>query len=509
MAPATTQMANAPRDSARVAMKSASLQPNAAMKPATKDASEAKAQSAENGAAPASAAPTSAASAPSPSPAQSQAASNGQGQLSTSEQDFAAWSAKNPPPPPRPSQQSAAATQPPAPPGPPGSPGDKQCFKSADGSEVCINKTLEHDNTTDVYDQNGSCIHDFHNKYNDQTTGTLAANITGTNVTQAMQHGPPQAGNTVIQGNYYDQDSGYRDTHTEAGNATSAPEYEDHKVDGNRDGKDWEAHSSLPDGTLWNQELHTTNEDKALTDIKNKNGMTDIFHEGQQKADNLQHFHEHHGQAPPGKGDSSVTMHTNTDAHQHSEEHNGGGMHTMHEETSSSGSFNLKLKGDNAWQDKQTTGTNLPKGFTDLKGPDSSGLGLFGRSVEALKTPTQVSHTMSWPSTSSPTGIEMQTVMHQIARGGGHGDSQLISVHTDPVTGAVTEFYGPGNSEENHGPLVAICWVFAAIVLIVAATLLCVKVHRRRKAMKQQQAVELEEVARQRVVALTKDAEEV
>ncbi|KAK6432382.1 hypothetical protein LTR95_011450 [Oleoguttula sp. CCFEE 5521] len=496
MAPATPQKANVPRDSPRVAMKSA-----------TKDASKAKAQPAGNGAAPASAAPTSAAPAPAPSPAQSQAASNGQGQLSTSEQDFAAGSAKNPPPTPSPSQQSKPAAQSPARPGSPGPPGDKQCFKSADGSEVCINKTYEHNNKTDVYDQNG--IHDFHNKYNDKTTGSLAANITGTNITKAMQHGPPQIGNTVIQGNNYNQDTGFRDTHTEAGNATSALVYEDHKVDGTRDGRDWEAHSSLPDGTLWNQELHTVNEDKALTDIKNKNGMTDIFHEGQQKTDNLQQFHEHHGQAAPGRGDSSVTMHTNTDAHQQSEEHNGGGMHTVHEETSSSGSFNLKLKGDNAWQDRQTAGTNFPKGFTDLKGPDSSGSGLFGRSVKVLETPMQVSHTDSWPSTSSPTGTEMQTAMHQNARGDGHGDSYLIGVHTDPVTGTVTEVYAPGASGPNHSKLVAIFSVLATIFVIVAATLVGIRVYRRRKAKKQQQAVELEEVSRQRVVALLRDAEEV
>ncbi|KAK6441308.1 hypothetical protein LTR95_002476 [Oleoguttula sp. CCFEE 5521] len=502
MAPATPQMAHGPRDSERVAMKPVDKQPNAAMKPAADDATEAKAEPAGYGAAPASAAP-----APSPSPAQRQSAGNGQGQLSTSEQDFAARSAKNPPPPPSPSQQSTPVAQPAAGPVPPGPPGDKQCFKSADGSEVCINKTFEHKNTTDVYDQNG--ISDFHDKYNDQTTGTLAANITGTNITQAMQHGPPQVGNTVIQGNNYNQDSGYRDTHTEAGNATSAPQYEDHKVDGNRDGKDWEAHSSLPDGTLWNQELHTANEDKALTDIKNKNGITDIFHEGQQKADNLQQFHEHHGQAPPGRGDSSVTMRTNTDAHQQSEEHNGGGMHTVHEETSSSGSFNLKLKGYNAWQDKQLAGSNYPKGFTDLKGPDSSGPGLFGRSVEVLETPLQVSYTDSSLAMSSSSGNDMRTVMRQIARGDGHGDSKLIGVNMDPVTGTVTEIYAPGNNEADHGPLVAICWVLVVMFVIIIATLAGVKVYRLRKAKKQLRAIELEEVSRQRVVALAKDAEEV
>ncbi|KAM0716307.1 hypothetical protein Q7P37_007752 [Cladosporium fusiforme] len=242
-------------------------------------------------------------------------------------------------------------------------PNGQNCFKTADETTLCVATTDEQHNTTDVFEQNG--VSDRHNDYGHSATQDVAGAVPGQNVTEAVRSDGTAAGrpgDTKFGSHAFKEDGGFRDTHQVRPKNGTSFSYEDHKEDFSREGKMKEAHSSNPDGTRIDAEGQAYRQSNSLTDVQFKNGSLDSVHKDAQNTDWSGRFQKHHaGPDNSDAKDSRVTGDLSSDSQHQKEEHKDANLHTLHEESSSKGSFSWNVVGNNALKDFAAESSNWPK----------------------------------------------------------------------------------------------------------------------------------------------------
>jgi hypothetical protein len=195
----------------------------------------------------------------------------------------------------------------------------------------------------------------------------VAGIIPGHNITEAGHgnaHGGPPPGETKFDSHDFKETDGFRDTHTEKPNAQNGNkfEFEDHKEDSSREGKDVQVHSSHPNGERVDAKGHYSKESNDGIDVKDVNGANDTVQKNTSGTEFNGMFQKHHAGPDDSDAHDSKVTHSGGMGSQHQkEEHKDPNLHTMHETTSGGGTWSFNMVGNNALGDLAQESKNWPK----------------------------------------------------------------------------------------------------------------------------------------------------
>ena len=254
-----------------------------------------------------------------------------------------------------------------------------------------------------------SGTYDRHNDYGNQENKDVAGNVPGTNVTEALQGGrESHDGNTLFQVHNNEENSGFRDTHSQnldgKNPKSGPPQYEDHKEDAGRKDKEFEEHSSKNNGDRTDMKNQGQSENHDLADVHDQSGSTDTTNINSYAGDWLELFHKHHGvDGNDWSKDSSVTKHANvSNKHQQEEQTGKDGFYEFQEQDRNKGSFNFHVHGNDAWKDLAEESSNFPKNFTEVHRRSEGGPMIKIDASNLLEVPVAVLESLEQLSSPDP-----------------------------------------------------------------------------------------------------------